>query len=146
MKIEDKILQQIDQEHVVAFTKKDTEDRMKALDRLFAFGLIHEQPKHQWRLTEKGYKAVELGFDKCVEDNENSKLVFSTNNVSIIKGNNNQVNQSQSDYSHERTIKQINKANKEFKPVKKSWIKKISWITPIIILLKAIYELWLSIS
>ncbi|MEB2786891.1 hypothetical protein [Algoriphagus persicinus] len=145
MKIEDKILQQIDQEHVVAFTKKDTEDRMKALDRLFAFGLVYEQPKHQWRLKEKGYKAVALGFDKWVKDNENSKLVFSTNNVSIIKGNNNQVNQSHSDYSHERTIKQINKATNEIKPANTLWIKKLSWVTSIIIFIKAIYELWLAL-
>lgn len=145
MKIEDEILQQIDQESVVAFTKKDTEDRMKALNHLKAHELIYERPKHQWRLKEKGYKAVEFGFDKWLEDYENSKSAFSTNNISIIKGNNNQVNQSHSDSSHERTIKQINKATNEIKPTKKLWIKKLSWVTAIIIFIKAIYELWLAL-
>lgn len=72
MKTEDEILQQIDRERVVAFTKDDNEDRFKALDKLHAFGLVYEQPKYQWRLTDKGYKAVSIGFDNFMNLNNDS--------------------------------------------------------------------------
>jgi hypothetical protein len=72
MTTEDNILQQIDRERVVAFTKDDNEDRFKALDKLHAFGLVYEQPEYQWRLTEKGYKAVSLGFDNFMNLNNDS--------------------------------------------------------------------------
>jgi len=72
MTTEDNILQQIDRDRVVAFTKDDSEERFKALDRLRAFGLVYEQPKYQWRLTEKGYKAVSIGFDNFMILNNDS--------------------------------------------------------------------------
>lgn len=142
MKTEDEILQQIDQKRLVAFTKKDTDDRMKALDRLRAFGLVYERPQYQWRLSEKGYKALEIGFDKWVSDNEKPSSLFSANNVSIITGNNNQVNQSRSDNSYEGSTKQINKSTKEIKPAKTLWVKKLAWFTSIILFVKAVYEFY----
>ncbi len=72
MTTEDEILQQIDRNRVVAFTKDDIEERFKALDRLRAFGLVYEQPKYQWRLTDKGYKAVSVGFDNFMNLNNDS--------------------------------------------------------------------------
>jgi hypothetical protein len=72
MTTEDDILQQIDRDRVVAFTKDDSEERFKALDRLRAFELVYEQPKYQWRLTDKGYKAVSIGFDNFINLNNDS--------------------------------------------------------------------------
>ena len=72
MTIEDNILKQIDRERVVAFTKDDSADRFKTLDKLRAFGLVYEQPKYQWRLTDKGYKAVSIGFDNFMNLNNDS--------------------------------------------------------------------------
>jgi len=72
MTTEDNILQQIDRQRVVAFTKDDSAERFKALDRLSAFGLVYEKQKSQWRLTDKGYKAVSLGFDNFMNLNNDS--------------------------------------------------------------------------
>jgi hypothetical protein len=72
MTTEDEILQQINRDRVVAFTKDDSEESFKALDRLSAFGLVYEQPKYQWRLTDKGYKAVSMGFDNFMNLNNDS--------------------------------------------------------------------------
>lgn len=140
MKSEDEILQQIDRQRVVAFTKDDNPERLKALDRLRAFGLVYEQSKYQWRLTDKGYKAVSIGFDNWLAENDKPASFITADNVSIITGDGNSVNQSLSDNARESPTIQTNKPTKETKPAKTSWLEKVSWVTAIILFIMAVYE------
>lgn len=140
MTAEDDILQQIDHDRVVCFTKDDRADRYKALDKLRAFGLVYEQPKNNWRLTDKGYKAVSIGFDKWLLDNENPKPFISGDNVSIITGDGNNINQSWSENARKSPTIQTNNHTKETKPAKASWLEKATWVTAIILFIMALYE------
>lgn len=124
MKEENKILQEIENNRVISFTKCDSSERYKALDRLHAFGLVYQQPKNRWHLTEKGYKAVSTGFEKWLSDNESPKPFIYGDNISIINGDSNTVNQSKSDNSLPKT----------------SWLEKTTWIITIILFIIAIYE------
>lgn len=75
MNTEDDILKQIYSEHVVPFTRDDSEERIRSRERLYVYGLIYEHPRHQWRLTEKGYEAVDIGFDKWLRKKEQKGLI-----------------------------------------------------------------------
>lgn len=143
MNTEDIIMQQINTNRVVAFSKSDSPDRLKALDRLRAFGLVYEKPKHQWRLTDKGYNAVSSGFDKWLADNNEPAAHFTAENISIITGNRNKVNQSRFDSSRDISIKQttnpITYENKQ--NAISSWLQKFWWqlLIPLIIGLLVLY-------
>lgn len=75
MKTEDVILQQIKHYGFVSFTKDDSDDRTQAINRLSAYGLVSDNPKDNWRLTEKGYEAVDAGFDKWLRKNNQKGLI-----------------------------------------------------------------------
>src|SRR5699024_8308604 len=83
----------------VSFTKHDSKERWKAKDRLQAFNLICEYSKLHFKLTQKGYKAVEIGFENWMRDTENDKATVNPTNISIIKGDNNKVRLSSSNNS-----------------------------------------------
>jgi signal peptidase I len=55
------ILEYIDKNRWIAFSKDDSSDRFKAKDKLRAYNLIERHGELSWQLTEEGYKAVELG-------------------------------------------------------------------------------------
>lgn len=143
MTTEDKILQQIDRDRVVAFTKDDSADRFKALDRLRAFGLVYEQPKYQWRLTDKGYEAASVGFNSWLADHDKSTSFISADNVSIITGDGNNVNQSRFDNLRDTNIKQTAKpiAYENRQNAISSWLQKFWWqlLIPLIIGLIILY-------
>ncbi len=129
MTIEDKILKDIEAFGVISSNKDDGIDKRKAIQKLKAFGLIHEQPKSNWRLTEKGYKAILIGFDNWVISNNKHTPFISADNISIITGDNNRVDQSRFDNLRNTEIKQTenpiayeNKQNAEI-----SWIQKYWW-------------------
>ncbi len=75
MKTEDEILQQIRHDGFVSFTKDDSDERSQARDRLSAYGLVYDNPKNNWRLTENGYKAVDIGFDKWLRKKDQKGLI-----------------------------------------------------------------------
>ena len=67
------ILNYIDKNRWIAFSKDDTPERFKAKDKLRALGLIERHGKLSWQLTEEGYKAVELGgFHEWLKQKENN--------------------------------------------------------------------------
>ena len=55
------ILEYIDKNRWIAFSKDDSPERFKAKDKLRAYGLIERHGKQSWQLTKEGYQAVELG-------------------------------------------------------------------------------------
>lgn len=68
------ILNHIDKNRWIAFSKDDTPDRFKAKDKLRALNLIERRGKLSWQLTEVGYKAIELGgFHNWIKEKEGNK-------------------------------------------------------------------------
>lgn len=57
----ERILNHLDKERWIAFSKDDSSTTFKAKDKLRAYGLIERHGKLSWQLTKEGYKAVELG-------------------------------------------------------------------------------------
>lgn len=94
MATEDEILNQIYNERYVSFTKDDSEDRFKALDKLRAFGLVEPHGKYSWQLTKDGYNAVSKGFDKFISGEVLPDSNLHVENLSIIQFNKKGLNQS----------------------------------------------------
>ncbi|MCK0144319.1 hypothetical protein MWU78_01495 [Arenibacter sp. F26102] len=62
------ILEYIDKNRWIAFSKNDSPRRFKAKDKLRAFSLIERHGSKSWQLTKEGYNAVELGgFEKWLK-------------------------------------------------------------------------------
>lgn len=57
----ERILNHLDKERWIAFTKDDSPTTFKAKDKLRAYELIERHGKLSWQLTKEGYKAIELG-------------------------------------------------------------------------------------
>lgn len=141
---EDEILKQIERDLFVSFTKDDSQERYKALDRLRAFDLVEPHGKFSWHLTKQGYNATSIGFDKWLTGNEKQKSDISVENLSIIHGNGNNVNQSRLDNAANSTINQTTKIKRNIRSQKKSWLEIISWTAGIIVAIIALYEFWLK--
>lgn len=139
------ILSHLDNERWISFSKDDSRERFKARDKLRAFGLIEQYSQYSWRLTGEGYKAIELGgFDAWYSNHKKDLALensYGADNISIITGNHNKINQSNLTNSEDLTVEQKNR-----KKSKKgnSLIERISWIVGIIAGLIAIYEFWLK--
>ena len=70
------ILESLDMNRSIVFSKDDSTDRHKAKDKLRAYKLIEKYGKQSWQLTIEGYRAIELGgFDEWLKEkaSENSK-------------------------------------------------------------------------
>lgn len=144
----DGILDHLDKERWISFSKDDSAETFKARDKLRAYGLIEEYKRYSWRLTKDGYKAIELGgFEKWYE-NENkgrhsefTQPQIKVDNLSIVTGNKNNINQSKLDNSPKSVLTTDIKSNKENK---RSWLEITGWIVGILAGLIAIYEFWLK--
>lgn len=139
------ILSHLDKERWISFSKSDSGERFKACDKLRAFGLIEKYNQNSWRLTGEGYKAVEFGGieewyvnRKKEQSLENSS---SGDNISIITGNNNNVNNSNIVNSLDSKVSQKNSTDPKGR---NSLIEKISWIVGIIAGLVAVYQFLLK--
>ena len=94
MVIEDEILMQINNEGYVSFTKDDSKDRYKALDRLRAYGLVEPRGRYSWQLTKDGYNAVYKGFENFISGEVIPESTVHVENLSIIQVNKKGLNQS----------------------------------------------------
>lgn len=57
----DKLLTKFENSNIVAFSKDDSDETFKALDKLRAFGLVELVSNNSWCLTKEGYTAIEMG-------------------------------------------------------------------------------------
>lgn len=57
----DKVLNQINEKRWISLSKSSPDIVFKAKDVLRAYKLIERQGELSWRLTEEGYKAIDLG-------------------------------------------------------------------------------------
>ena len=75
MAAEDTALLIIKQKGFATFHPEDSTVSKQTVDSLRAFGLIepHGQNRFTWRLTDKGYKAIEIGVDNWRVENEKPK-------------------------------------------------------------------------
>lgn len=78
----ERILNHLDKERWIAFSKDDSPTTFKAKDKLRAYGLIERHGKLSWQLTKEGYKAIELGgYSKWVKTQDRDNLWQKTKNL-----------------------------------------------------------------
>jgi len=135
----------LDNNRWISFSKSDSTERFKARDKLRAFGLIEQYSLYSWRLTGEGYKAIELGgFEEWYSNQKKEQKQGSSNggdNISIITGSNNNINQSNLVDSADSKVEQ---KNRNMPKGKISLVERISWIVGIIAGIIAIYEFLLK--
>ncbi|MCA0428562.1 MAG: hypothetical protein LCH37_14100 [Bacteroidetes bacterium] len=143
--IMNEMLFHLDNNRWISFSKSDSTERFKARDKLRAFGLIEQYSLYSWRLTGEGYKAIELGgFEEWYSNQKKEQKQGSSNggdNISIITGSNNNINQSNLVDSADSKVEQ---KNRNMPKGKISLVERISWIVGIIAGIIAIYEFLLK--
>lgn len=93
LKLMNEILLDIDNKEWISTSKNDSDEYRNAVNRLASYNLIEEFNKSDWRLTENGHKAIMLGsVESYLNKDESTNL--SIENLSIINGSYNSVNQS----------------------------------------------------
>jgi hypothetical protein len=117
------------------------EDRLNAIDRLRAYGLIEEFRPNCWRLKDgDGYRASEIGFETWLEQYRIHKNITAETINVFSNSNNNIVNQSSLDNAFDSPITQNISPNIEITPPKRSWLEIVAWISGIILFLMGVYE------
>ncbi|VDH16094.1 Uncharacterised protein [Algoriella xinjiangensis] len=124
LKLMNEILLDIDNKEWISTSKNDSDEYRNAVNRLASYNLIEEFNKSDWRLTENGHKAIMLGSVESYLNKDESTNV-SIDNLSIINGSYNSVNQS-------KTVNSKKKNNT---------LEYLSWIAAILGALVTIYGL-----
>lgn len=93
LKLMNEILFDINDKEWISTSKNDSDEYRNAVNRLASYNLIEEFNMSDWRLTENGHKAIRLGSVESYLNKDESANV-SIDNLSVISGSYNSVNQS----------------------------------------------------
>jgi uncharacterized protein YwqG len=70
-----KILYEIFNEGIVGFSADDSDERIKARDRLESERFIAEKKKDVYKLTDKGYEVIDLGGYQIFKEKQNREIL-----------------------------------------------------------------------